>query len=912
MPDWTELIRRNLPLEALTHDRREEITAEIANQLEESWIEARARGLTEAEAEREALTRLGEWNDLAEHLDILEHGQREKLAGQWFDAGETVLKRRGGVAAALADLGRDIGYSLRSFRRSPGFVFVAVVSLALGIGVNSAIFSLFESIFLRSLPVEAPEELMEIYWSGDDFTYGPFSYPDYLDLRRLTEDVFSDLITYDISIGVHESDGHSEYVFGEAVTANYFSAFGIVPALGRFFIDGADDEPGAEPTIVLGHQTWQERYGGDRDVLGQSFRLNGVEYRIVGVAPAQFTGMLPMTSEIWVPITHDPMIGGGLADLMNRETQFLFSVKGRRRPGVGQAEASAVIQAAEAAIHELHSGDYHFTVVAVEDIGVHGLIDTPVRLFLQFLMVMVGLALLIACTNLAGMLLARATARRREIAVRLALGSSRWRLVRQLLAESLLLALAGGAAGLAVAWVLQRALMTFQPPLPIPINLDLGLNAGVVLFTGAVAVVTGIVFGLLPAAQSIRTDLVASLKSRDSFRGGRQRFHLRRILVVGQVAVSTLLLICTGLFLRSLASAGSTDPGFATTQGFTVLFESAVKHSEPETIRRYFHQMRERIAALPGVEEAALITSLPLGAGIANSHISDADREEEDGAAAEADVARIGVNYFTTMGIPLLSGRSFEAGDTEGARPVAVINETLARRLWADANPIGRRLRVGFTGETVWEVVGVARNGKYRTLGERPRGFIYLPFEQSFSSRMSIVARTSGPPAPLLPLVYEEARAVDPDIPVFEAKTIHEHLEIMLFVPRLLATLLGGLGLLALLLGLIGLYGTVSFDVARRMHEVGVRIALGAEHRDVLGTVMREGLRLVVIGLAVGLVTAFALGGALASLLIGVRPSDPATYLFITVIFLGVGVAATWGPARRAAAADPVALLRDE
>jgi len=912
MPDWTSFIRKNLPLDALRHERREEIIAEISSQLEESWVEARARGLSDAEAEAEALRRLGRWEDLVAGLEGLEADNRIPPAQDWLDRTEIEWKNRGGAAAITADLGRDLGYSLRTFRRSPGFVLVAVLSLALGIGVNTAIYSLFQSIFLRSLPVEAPGELVEIYWSEGNFTCGPFSYADYRDLRRLTSGVFSDLVTYDISIGVHDEGGRSEYIFGESVTANYFSAFGIVPEIGRLFLDGTDDAPGSEPTVVLGYQTWQERYAGDPGILGQIFRINGVGYRIIGIAPQSFTGMLPMTSEMWVPLVHDPMLGGGLANLTNREMQFLFSVKGRRLPGVTQAEAVAAVEAALPAIQELHPGDYRFTVLPAEDIGVHGMLDTPVRLLLTFLMVMVSLALLIACINLAGMLLARATARRREIAVRLALGSSRWRLIRQLLTESLMLSLAGGLAGLIIAAGLQRALMALQPPFPIPINLELGLNGGVLTFTGVVAVLTGIIFGLLPALQSVRTDLVGSLKSREAERSGTKRFRLRRILVTGQVAVSTLLLICTGLFLRSLASAGGTDPGFTLDRGFVAVFETAVKYTEPDESQRYFRQMKERIAALPGVEAAALITSLPLGPGITITSISDADRQGGEGTTLDADIARIDEDYFTTMGISLLSGRNFSSGDAAGTRPVAIINETLARRMWGEESPIGRQVQFEFTEDTVWEVVGVARNGRYRSLGEAPRGFVYLPWTQNFSSRMSIVARTATPSAPLIPLVHEEARSLDPDIPVFEAKTIREHLEIMLFVPRLLAVLLGGLGLLALMLGLIGLYGTVSFDVARRMQEVGVRIALGAGRRDVLRAVMTEGLRLVAIGLVIGLAAAFALGGALASMLIGVRPADPLTYMVIVTIFSGVALAATWGPARRAANADPVALLREE
>jgi predicted permease len=812
---------------------------------------------------------------------------------------------------------RDLRYSARALLQSPGFSTVAVLSLALGMGVNTAIFSVYNAIFLRALPVDAPEELVDVYAGDSVLEFGPLSYPDYLDLRAQTSEVFSDMVAYDISIGVYEHGNESEYMYGEAVTGNYFSMLGIDATYGRTFIAGTDDAEGAQPTVVLSYQVWRDRFGSSEQVLGRSFRLSGVEYTIVGIAAEDFKGLLPMSAAFWVPITQDPMIGGGLASLDDRDHRFLFSTKGRLLPEITFEEARAAVATVGERLAEAYpdsNSDVPFVALRTEDVGIHAMLDTPVRLFTLLLMGMVGLALLIACTNLASMLLARATQRRRETAVRLALGAGRRRLIRQLVTESVMLSLVGGLVGLLVATWLLSALLAVQPPFPIPLGFELGIDRGVLLFTAALSLATGVVFGLIPALQSTRLSLVEAIKGESPVsgrRGGRMR--LRSALVIGQVAVSMVLLVCTGLFLRSLANASAIEPGFDLRRGLVAVIDTSVADYSVEETQTFFGELRSRIESMPGVDSAALIRSLPLGPGITTTRaIPESAISDPEAEGIPADETAIGVNYFSTLKIPLLRGRDFLSSDTAESLPVAIVNQTLAQRLWPDQSAIGQRLKVEYRGDELFEVVGVAANGKYRTLGEDPRAFVYIPFAQSSDRRMSVVASTSVDPGTLFAALRAEVRSLDPNLPVFDLKTIAEHMQIMLFVPRLIAALVGGLGSLAMLLGVIGLYGIVAYSVARRTREVGIRMALGARRSDVVRQIVAEGMRRVVYGVALGLGLALLATRMLGAWLYEISPTDPVTFCGIAALLFAVAFLAAYGPARRAARLDPMVALRRE
>lgn len=813
----------------------------------------------------------------------------------------------------------DLRYTVRNLIRSPGFAAVAILSLALGIGVNSAVFSLYNALFIRQLPVEDPGELVNVYTSDEDLVQATFSYPDYVDLREQTKDVFTDVIVTNISLAIVDQGAGSrgEYLFGETVSWNYWDVLGIAPEQGRNFIP-ADDEPGAEPVVILGHGMWRNRFGEDPDVVGQTLRMNGITYTVVGVAPDWYRGTFPLTADYFVPMHTDPSNLVFTGQLESRGSRSLF-VKARLREGITVQEADAAVWTVSSRLAEEYpesNEEHSFSVVPTNDVAIMPIVDRPLQLVSLFLMIVVGLTLLVACINLAGMLLARAASRQREVAVRLALGAGRGRLLRQLLTESTLLGILGAAAGVGIAAWLLHLLNTLQPPIPIPLNLDIRLDGNVLLFTGFLALLTGLVFGMVPALQGSRPDLVKSLKQETGSSGKAGTSRLRRLLVTGQVAVSALLLVCAGLFVRSLGKATEVDPGFDMQHGVITSLELSMRGYEREEAAGFFRELRDRVEALPGVASAGLTDRMPLGASIQTQNVypqTDAPLSEE--GSVTVDSGEAGPRYFETAGIPILTGRSFRDSDGPDTSPVVVVNRTFAERCWPEESALGKQLRSRPDGPS-YEIVGIAADGKYRTLGEDPRPYVWFSYQQSSSIFMAVVARARGSSEEaaqaLKPEIRSVVREMDPELPVFEMVTVREHLSIMMFLPRTLAALLSGLGGLALLLGLIGLYGVIAFDVNRRTREIGIRMALGAGRDRVLRGVVGDGLRLTLWGTGIGLVAAFLLTRSLSALVYGVSTSDPITFGVVAVLLVGVTLAATWGPARRAADLEPMRALRYE
>ncbi|MFO7768343.1 MAG: ABC transporter permease [bacterium] len=813
----------------------------------------------------------------------------------------------------------DLKYTLRSLGRSPGFAAVAILSLALGIGVNSAVFSLYNALFIRQLPVEEPGELVNVYTSDEEMEHSTFSYPDYVDVREQTGDVFTDVLVTNVSLGIMDRGAGSqgEYLFGETVSGNYWDVLGIAPDLGRPFT-ASDDEPGSEPVVILGNAMWRSRFGGDPGVVGETIRLNGLPYTVVGVAPPWYRGTFPLTADYFVPIHTDPANLVFTGQLEQRGSRSLF-VKGRLREGVSVAQAAAVLRTVGSRLAQQYpetNEDRTFTAIPSSDVAIMPLVDRPLQLVSLFLMIMVGLTLLVACTNLAGMLLARAASREWEVAVRLALGAGRGRLLRQLLTESTLIGVLGAAAGVGIAAWLLHLLNTLQPPIPIPVNLDIRLDGNVLLFTGFLALFTGLLFGIIPALQGTRPDLVRHLKQQAGSSGRARTSRLRRLLVTGQVAVSALLLVCAGLFVRSLSSAADVDPGFEMEHGVIASLELRMRGYESEEAPEFFRRLRDRVAALPGVESAALTDRMPLGASVQSRWIypeTDVPLPEEGWVSIDSGEA--GPDYFETVGVPILAGRPFRETDTEDAPLVTVVNRTFAQRFWPGESALGKQLRRSSDGPT-YEIVGIAADGKYRTLGEQPRPYVWFSYRQSSSIFMAVVARPRGASEEaaqaLKPEIREAVREMDPELPIFELVTLREHLSIMMFLPRTLAALLSGLGGLALLLGLIGLYGVIAFDVNRRTREIGIRMALGADRDRVLRGVVLDGLRLTLWGTAIGLGAAFLATRSLSALIYGVSTTDPVTFGGVALLLVGVTLAATWGPARRAAHLEPMRALRYE
>jgi predicted permease len=819
---------------------------------------------------------------------------------------------------------QDLRYSVRVLLKSPGFTAVAALSIALGIGANTAVFSLVNAVLFKPLPVDHPEQLAALYTMEPSSSYpDAFSYPDYLDYRDRNE-VFSDLVGhYGVQLSLANSGGQPELIWGELVTGNYFTGLGVKAAAGRTFTGEDDQQPGASPVAVLSYSFWQRRFGGDQQVIGKTLKLNGHDYTVTGVACFGFSGtrFLGFIPDIWVPMMmRDQVLGGG-DEWMSRRGNHWMNVNGRMKPGVTIAKASSAMSTVASQLEQAYPETNRNVSIKIIPGGTKtqplpgG--DNFIPFVSALLMFVVGLVLLIACANVANLLLARASVRRREIAIRLALGASRWRLIRQLLTESVLISLLGGSAGLLLAmWALD--LLGGHPPnLDFPTinpDYDLALDHRVFGFTLALSVVTGVVFGLLPALQASRPDLVTTLKGESqNTTSGSRRLAVRNILVVSQVALSLMLLISAGLFIRSMQNAERMSPGFDTSGLLLASVDLGVQGYKEDRGKAFYKQLVDRVESLPGVERVSLASPLPLDAYSSSVRVlieGYVPRSEDD--KIEVMYTAAAPNYFQTIGTPIVRGREFEERDREEMPGVVIVNETMARLYWPQEDPIGKRLQLRRSSGPYLEVIGIAKDGKYITLGEDPMPYMFLPCRQSYKSRMTILIRSQADPANLAAGLRREVGALDETLPVFGIKTMPQFMERSLWASSNVAGLVGGFGLAALLLAAVGIYGLMSYSVAQRTREIGIRAALGAQPGDVLRLVAKQGMSLALIGIALGLAGALALTRVMSSLLYGVSATDPATFSVITLLLTAVAFLACYIPARRATKVDPMIALRYE
>jgi predicted permease len=806
---------------------------------------------------------------------------------------------------------QDLRYGMRMLLKRPGFTVIAIISLALGIGANTAIFSLVNTVLFMPPPVARPDELVSINSSSVSFMFATVSYPNYKDFRDRNE-VFSGLIAYRFAPLSVSQDGINERLWSYIVTGNYFEVLGVNPAVGRVISTEDDQMPGAHPVAVLSYKYWQSRFGGDTGVIGRSLIVNGRSFTVIGVAPRGFYGTEVISApEMWFPMAMQAQIEVGNDWLNERGVENIF-MQGRLKPGVSKEQAQAALNSIAAQLESEYPNFNEGKRVKVASPGLMGgMMRGAVMGFAGLLMAVVGLVLLLACTNLANLLLARVTERRKEIAVRLALGASRFRLVRQLLTESVLLAVVGGALGLLLAFWLVDLAVAFKPPVDVPLAIELRIDHRVLLFTVAISVVTGLLFGLLPALQATKTDLVTALKD-EAATGGYRRSYLKNGLIVFQVALSLVLLISGGLMLRGLQRAQTLELGFVPQNAVEVSFDLRLQGYDRARSKEFQKSLLERVRAMPGVEGAGIADLVPVDLHFSSSPIVIEGRAPERSASAPRALNnRISPGYFSAMGTRLIEGRDFTEQDDEKATRVAIVNETFARRFWPGEGALGKRFAIGGPDAPMIEVIGVAEDGKYAGLTEDARPFVYRPIWQSYSGTSNLIVRSETDLQRLIAGLRNELAALDPQLPV-SSKTMVEHLGFSLFPARIAASALGSFGVLALLLAAIGLYGVMSYTVSKRTREIGIRMALGAQSRDVMNMVLRQGMTLATAGVAIGLAAAFALTRVMTSLLYGVNATDPATFGLIALLLSGVALAACYIPARRALKVDPMIALRHE
>jgi macrolide transport system ATP-binding/permease protein len=865
-----------------------ELNAEVQFHLEQATEENMRRGMNAQDARRKAQRNFGGVNQVKE-------AYRDASRWRWVE-----------------ETWQDVRFGLRMLRKRPVFTLIAVLTLALGIGANTAIFSLVNAALLRPLPIAQPERFVALSNAVTGRLFPTFSYPNYKDIQARNE-VFSDLIAYRFAPLSLSHDGINERLWGYAVTGNYFDALGLRATLGRLISLDDDRMRGAHPVTVISHQCWQTRFGGNPSVIGKEVIVNGRNFSIIGVAPPGFIGTeIIAAPEMWFPMMMQAQLEMGSEWLDKRGVENIF-VQGNLKPGVSVAQAQAAIDAiATQLAREFPDNNESRRVLVTQPGLMNGSVRAPVLGFASVLMVVVGLVLLLACANLANLLLARATERRREMAVRLAMGAGRVRLIRQLLMESLMLACAGGTLGCLLAWWLTTLAAAYKPPIDVPANFALQLDQRVLLFAFLLSIVTGVVFGLLPALQATKTNLVAALKDDASFSTYRSSW-LKNSLIVFQVALSLVLLIGGGLMVRALQQAETIPLGFVPQNAISVSFDLRLQSYEAAQGREAEKRLLENVRALPGVKAAGIADIVPVDLHISSSPIFiEGQSLERTVNTPRAMSNRVSPGYFAAMQTRIVQGREFTEQDNEQSPRVVIVNETFARRFWPRESALNKRFRRGSPNAPLLEIIGVAQDGKYAGLNEEPQPFVFRPLWQSELSSSSLIVRAETDPQTLIAAVRRELQQLDPRLPIAGTKTMTEQLSFALLPARLAASVLGGFGLLALALAAIGLYGVMAYSVAQRTREIGIRLALGAQVKDIHKLVIGQGLKLALIGVGIGFVISLAVMRLMKKFLFGVSATDPLTFVAIGGLLLLVAFLACYLPARRATKVDPLIALRTE
>ena len=820
---------------------------------------------------------------------------------------------------------QDLRGGLRMLKKSPGFTFVAVLSLALGIGANTAIFTIINAVFLHPLPVEEPSRLAELF-TLDTLTVDAAanrqltgtSLPNYEDYRDQNT-VFSGLalVTFPIPLN-WGGQAEPQQLNASLVSGNFFDVLGVKPYRGRTFIADGDKKLGGNPEVVLSYSLWARRFGSDEKFIGQTITLNGTPYTVVGVAPPGFKGIVSLGRPdlLWTPITmRDYVLSGQIKDIENHRRFRWLSIVGRLKPQVSIAEAQAAMKTIAAGLEKEYPRDNKGRTVELFPLNESALGINQRRQFSLaggVLMGVVGLVLLIACVNLANLLLAQAAKREKELSIRAAMGAGRFRLVRQLLTESTVLSLLGGVAGLLVAYWGRNLLWSFRPPFLLDGSIDLSFDARVLGFTLLISLLTGLVFGIIPAIKASGTDINEILKTGGRGGGlGWTHNRLLGLLVIAEIALALLALVGSGLFLRSMQNAQQYNPGFESQNLFQLLFDLGALRYDADRGQQFFRDVIERAKSVPGVVSASVSSNGVFGGTLAGTIFREGEQTDPNNRGTLVNFDDVTPGHFATMRIPLLSGRDFTDFDRENTTPVVIVNEAMAKMVWPGQEPLGKRFSI-VTEPRLLQVVGVVGTTVIGQIGEDPQPIAYVPMRQRYSPAAALVVHTNSNPEPLIGAVRTQVQPIDKNLAFTNAQTVQQILGQGLWAARMGAALLGLFGALALILASIGIYGVLAYSVAQRTSEIGLRMALGAQPYQVLRLVLKQGMLLALIGAAVGILVALPVARFASGLLYGVSATDPLTYAGITFLLMGVALLACYLPARRATRIDPLVALRVE
>ena len=810
---------------------------------------------------------------------------------------------------------QDVRYGLRLIMKAPGFAAIAILTLALGIGANTTIFSWIHSTLLNPVPGLAnPDQMVSLSLGKTAENAFPFTYPDYVALRDGQKSL-SGITAYSAPSPVNlTGKGKPERAWAAPATGNYFDVLGVRPILGRGFVPADDQTANGSPVVVISYALWQKHFGGDAQVIGHAVDINQHRYTIVGVTPAEFQGsQTGVHSDLWLPMAMEQQINPQ-GDLLHDHHVFWLSAMGRLNPGFtpqqAQDELTQHLQEEVRRYPQEHKGHNAVTVYPLWRAPFSA--TALFYLLLPMLMAIAGVVLLLACANVANLMLVRSVSRRRELAIRMSLGATRWRLVRQLLIESLVLAFAGGAIAMLITVWTAGTMTKFMPPMDFPLLLNIQADHVVLAATAVISLLTGVIFGVLPALRASSEAPVTVLKEEGgSSSGAKANGRLASGLVVAQISLSLLLLVCAGLFIRSFLSAQEVDAGFNPRGILLASFDLFPAGYTPASGREFDRQLLTRVQAMPGVQSVALSDRTPLSLAGGSTSVKPEGYVEQANESMEVQVATVTENFLKTMQIPLISGREFTPQDTEKTQRVAIVNQNFVDRYWPHQNAIGKQVRSDLTNE-LFTVVGVTRNSKVNTLSEPPTPMIYLPLYQVYRPSVMLSARVTGDPMAYADKVKKIIQDLNGDLVIHDVTTLQIREQLATFVQRLAGTFVGAFGLLALVLAAVGIYGVTAYTTRQRTHEIGIRMALGAAREDILKLVIGQGLRLTAIGVVIGLAVSFALTRFLSSQLLGVTSTDMVTFTGVAFLLCAVALAACYIPARRATHVEPTVALRNE